>query len=182
MNNELERGDKLYLNIQSMKTCLTKHSRDSYGLALNINHQNGQFKLAYSGDTASCTDFVELGRDCNLLIHEATYGKDMKKYAKKCNHSTVNIALKQSRQMKAKYTILTHFSSRYPVIPCYGKTLDNNAGIAFDFMEISPDDLPKLNSLYKKYNNAFTDINLQLYRNRSSMSSEKMKYIWDSEV
>jgi ribonuclease Z len=32
--------------------------------------------VVYSGDTRPCSSVVELGRDCDLLIHEATFDDD----------------------------------------------------------------------------------------------------------
>jgi len=51
---------------------------------------------------------------CDLLIHEATFHDDKSEDAQKKKHCTVSEATQISLQMKAKHTILTHFSQRYP--------------------------------------------------------------------
>lgn len=119
-----------------------------------------QFKLAYSGDTGPCNAFVKIGRNADLLIHEATYQSELSKVAKKYNHSTIAMAIEQSQRMHAKYTILTHFSSRYNILPYIrpNELTNTNIGIAFDYMEIHPNDLSRLNGLVEKYQNAFPDI------------------------
>ena len=151
-----------------MQTCPTDHFRKSYGLALQFAYRNGteirQFKLAYSGDIGSCDKFVKLGQNSDLLIHEGTFQSEMKEYAEKHRHSTIDMALEQSRKMQAKYTILTHFSNRYHIIPYIDGELDANTGIAFDYMEVTPDDFPRLSSLYTKYKEIFPDITEQLQR------------------
>lgn len=52
-------------------------------------------------------------------------------------HSTVSQAIEQGEDMKAKYTILTHFSQRYAKIPRMDDDVDDNVLIAFDNMEVS---------------------------------------------
>lgn len=63
-------------------------------------------------------------------------------------HSTVSEALEQSRRMKAKYTLLTHFSQRYAKIPRIEQNLTQNIGVAFDNMEVVMSDLNQLSILY----------------------------------
>lgn len=145
-----------------MKTCSVNHYRKSYALALEFpyrnGHQMGKFKLAYSGDTGSSEDFVKLGTNVDLLIHEATFQNELKDFALKHRHSTIDMAIEQSQKMQAKHTILTHFSSRYHIIPYIEGTLDDNIGIAFDYLEVTPDDLPRLSSLYPKYRDTFPNV------------------------
>lgn len=115
-----------------------------------------QFKLAYSGDTGPCNAFVKIGQKSDLLIHEATYQSELDEIATKYSHSTIAMAVEQSRRMHAKYTILTHFSSRYTILPYIRPSeLPENIGIAFDYMEVEPSDLPRLNGLLEKYQRAF---------------------------
>lgn len=150
--------ERLYLNINSIKTCAVEHYKKSYALAMSFSYRDGDkvenFRLAYSGDTGLSDDFVKLGYKADLLIHEATFQNVLRDLADKFRHSTISMALEQSKKMQAKHTILTHFSSRYHIIP-YIEDLDENAGLAFDFMEVTLDDLPKLHSLVEQYHKAF---------------------------
>lgn len=74
--------------------------------------------------------------DSDLLIHEATMEDELIDEAKYKMHSTVSQALDISCQMKAKFTILTHFSQRYAKIPRLDHKFANDVGIAFDNMKV----------------------------------------------
>lgn len=115
------------------------------------------FRLTFSGDTMPADDFVKLGKDSTLLIHEATFQDELKDMAKQKNHTTVSQAIEQGKRMNAKYTILTHFSQRYTALPYIQGNLNHNVGIAFDFMEITMSDLHRLSSLHPKYQEIFEE-------------------------
>lgn len=142
-----------------MVACRVKHFRKSYALSMEIPYQNGDknglFKLAYSGDTGPSDEFVEIGQNADLLIHEATFTDELEDVANRYHHSTLSMAIKQAQNMHAKHTILTHFSSRFSILPDLNVKLDDNMGIAFDYMEVHPNDLPRLNGLIAKYKEAF---------------------------
>lgn len=150
-----------YLNIESLKTCPVTHFRESYALAMTIPHKkdgkHDAFKIAYSGDTGPSDAFVELGQNADLLIHEATFADELREIANRFNHSTLSMAIQQAHDMHAKHTILTHFSSRFSVLPDIKDKLSKNMGIAFDFMEVQPNDLPHLHGLIAKYKKAFPE-------------------------
>lgn len=112
--------------------------------------QHSQFKLTFSSDTPPCDDLIALGRNSTLLIHEATYPDEFTQNAEINRHSTLSQAIEQSEKMNAKYTILTHFSARHK-FPIIDQVQHRNIGIAFDFMELTENDLPKLGSLYNQY-------------------------------
>lgn len=158
--------ERSYLNIASIRTCAVNHFRESCAVSLIFPYQNNGksdlFKLAYSGDTGPCDDFVKIGTDADLLIHEATFQDELRDFAEKHRHSTAAMAIEQSRKMQAKYTILTHFSSRYHLLPYIGCELDENIGIAFDFTEITPSDFPKLNRLFHQYQKTFPEVTRKL--------------------
>lgn len=137
------------LNVQAVKTTYVKHCAHSFGISVTLN--NGK-KIVYSGDTMPCENLVKLGQDCDLLIHEATMEDDLAKEAKMKLHSTTSQAIRAGEQMRSKFTLLTHFSQRYSVIPPLpnddnGSKL-NNVGIAYDNMHISLSQLPLLPLMY----------------------------------
>jgi len=70
-------------------------------------------KITYSGDLAPCESIIRLGKDTDILIHEATYAKDLADVAAEKFHSTSVDAATDALKMNAKKLILTHFSSRY---------------------------------------------------------------------
>lgn len=70
-------------------------------------------RIAYCTDSAPCRNAVELARDCDLLIHESTYGDDMADEAARRKHSTARQAAGIAADAGAKRLLLTHFSPRY---------------------------------------------------------------------
>lgn len=156
---------KSVINVNDLQTCRVPHIDLSYAISLKLNvlpnteQANEEFKLTFSGDTIPSDALVELGRNSTLLIHEATLEDTLANSAALKMHSTISQAIEQSEKMQAKYTILTHFSQRYRVLPPINDELikNKNIGIAFDNMEIVPDDLSKLNELYFKLKETYAD-------------------------
>jgi ribonuclease Z len=70
-------------------------------------------KITYSGDLKPCDSLIELGRDSDILIHEATFAKSLAKTADEKKHSTSMDAANDAKEMNAKKLILTHISARY---------------------------------------------------------------------
>lgn len=69
--------------------------------------------IAILGDTRTCENSVKLARECDYLIHEATFAADSGEMAYEFNHSTTAQAAEIAVKAKAKHLILTHISSRY---------------------------------------------------------------------
>ena len=96
------------------------------------------------GDTRPSTNLITFGKldqDPDLLIHEATMEHYMLDDCKAKRHTTFTEAIEVANEMKAKTTILTHFSQRYSkIMPLDELKVENcdNIGIAFDFTSISP--------------------------------------------
>ena len=70
-------------------------------------------KITYSGDMKPCDSLIELGKNSNILIHEATFAKALADTALDKKHSTSIDAASDAKKMNAKRLILTHISSRY---------------------------------------------------------------------
>lgn len=52
-------------------------------------------------------------------------------------HSTTDEAIRVGKEMRAKHVILTHFSRRYPIIPCLRDLKDTkNVAVAMDFLQV----------------------------------------------
>ncbi|KAJ1976639.1 hypothetical protein H4R35_002609 [Dimargaris xerosporica] len=159
------------LGFSIIRTCLAYHCPSAY--CLMMEHEQG-WRVSYSGDTRPSTMFIELGRYSDLLIHESTLEDDMPKEAKAKRHCTTSEALAVAASMRARYTMLTHFSQRYPLAPVFTRAQDpenvkqllllsNRAkrigqpgiGVAFDMMSVQMKDFnqlahytPALQSLY----------------------------------
>eukprot|EP00923_Selenidium_pygospionis_P001428 GHVN01002112.1.p2 GENE.GHVN01002112.1~~GHVN01002112.1.p2 ORF type:complete len:987 (+),score=120.25 GHVN01002112.1:5159-8119(+) len=82
-----------------------------------VTDSNGwNHNIVYSGDTRPCGSLVELGRGCDVLIHEATFEEKMIQEARAKRHSTTSEAVGVAQEMDCKHLILSHFSQRYPLV------------------------------------------------------------------
>ncbi|MHA1350448.1 MAG: ribonuclease Z, partial [Promethearchaeota archaeon] len=70
-------------------------------------------KVTYSGDTAPCKNLIEIGKNSDIIIHEATFSQELADMAIEKKHSTATDAANDAKKMGAKQLILTHISSRY---------------------------------------------------------------------
>jgi ribonuclease Z len=70
-------------------------------------------RVVYCTDTRPCDAAVELARDADLLIHEATYAQDMAAEARERAHSTAAEAAEVARRAGVRQLVLTHISPRY---------------------------------------------------------------------
>jgi ribonuclease Z len=100
-----------------------------------LTHEDG-WRIAFSGDTRPSSAFGAAGAGVDLLIHEATFddSAEGRAFAEMKLHSTTGEALQIAEQyvlystidvrdacdahgylrMRARVTLLTHFSCRYP--------------------------------------------------------------------
>ena len=72
--------------------------------------------IAYCLDTRPCAASLELARDADLLIHEATYTEDLIGEARDFGHSTAAQAARVAVESGARRLLMTHFSTRFPDI------------------------------------------------------------------
>ncbi|KAI8599324.1 beta-lactamase-like protein [Dissophora ornata] len=129
------------------------HCPWSYGISMT--HRDG-WKIVYSGDTRPCNNLVTAGHGATVLLHEATFEDDKEAEALKKKHSTTQEAILVGEGMEAKFTMLTHFSQRYPKIPKFdSEDKSTLIGICFDLMSVKlgqiwklPKFLPALQVLY----------------------------------
>ena len=84
------------LNLKSIVTTYVRHCPSAFGVSLTT--ADG-FKLTYSGDTMPCVTLIDIGRDSDLLIHEATMEDGMEEEAKKKTHCTIS-------QVNYSFTVL----------------------------------------------------------------------------
>ena len=69
--------------------------------------------VVYCTDTTYCRSAVELARDADLLIHEATFAEADEALAVRSTHSTARMAARVAKEAGVQALVLTHFSPRY---------------------------------------------------------------------
>jgi ribonuclease Z len=70
-------------------------------------------KIVYCSDTIFTPASIELARDADVLIHEATYTRSDEDLAVRGIHSTSTMAAQVAQAAGVKTLIITHFSPRY---------------------------------------------------------------------
>jgi len=96
--------------------------------------------VVYTGDTRPTERTVEVARNADLLIHDASFREDLKEWAVESGHSTAREAAEVAKAANAKKLILTHISTRYskdarPLLE-EAREVFSNTVIAEDFMTI----------------------------------------------
>ncbi|KRX08831.1 hypothetical protein PPERSA_08935 [Pseudocohnilembus persalinus] len=155
--NEFQEQSKL-LNFEILFTNVD-HCIQSVGTL--IHFKDIEKKISYSGDTRPCEEFINLSKNVDLMIHEATFISELQQNAITNKHSTVQEALQSGMKSNAKFTILTHFSQRYSKnveIEKFDKEkqdeqlikyYDNNTIYALDHLQVDLQNLKKAVSMSK---------------------------------
>lgn len=75
-------------------------------------------KIAIFGDTAPCESALEMARDVDLMVHEATLEAAMAEKANSRGHSSSEQTAQLALAANVKRLIITHVSSRYDAEGC----------------------------------------------------------------
>ena len=94
-------------------------------------------KLAILGDTIPCDASIELAKDVDVLVHEATQEDALEQKAIERGHSTTVHAAMIAKQANVKRLIMTHISPRYSLND--NAKLVNEAKSIFSHTEIATD-------------------------------------------
>ncbi len=97
-------------------------------------------KIVYTGDTRPCERVVEIARDADVLIHDASFTSDLQEWAEQTKHSTAKEAAEIAKRAGVRQLILTHISARYskdatPLLE-EAKSVFENVVVAEDFMSL----------------------------------------------
>ena len=96
-------------------------------------------KIVYSGDTSPSEKIINLARDADVLIHEATFADDLTERAAEEGHSTASQAADVARKAGVELLVLTHISSRYDdakLLLEEARAVFPDTRLAEDFMKI----------------------------------------------
>ncbi|XP_023349150.1 zinc phosphodiesterase ELAC protein 2, partial [Eurytemora carolleeae] len=157
-SEKYDKKDELlkYTGLNEIQTCEAVHSKDSFSIAFRT--AVGGYKITYSGDTRPNNQLVDIGRNSDLLIHEATYSNSGRDEAKLRMHSITAEAVQVGRMMNAKFTVLTHFQRMFNRIPLMEDFQDEaNVGIAFDGMVVNLKSMYSIPDMYPDLNRIFED-------------------------
>jgi ribonuclease Z len=95
-------------------------------------------RIVYTGDTAPSRDVVEAARECDLLIHDCTFGEEETERARETDHATATDAARVAREANVRRLVLTHVSARYSDAPAIlereATQIFEGARVAYDGM------------------------------------------------
>jgi len=97
-------------------------------------------RIAFCTDTRPCDAAIELARDADLLIHEATYANDHANEARERFHATAEEAAHVAVAANARRLVLTHISARYDdtsVLQAEAAAIFSPVEIASDLSELT---------------------------------------------
>jgi ribonuclease Z len=95
-------------------------------------------RVVYSGDTVYDEGIAKIAEGADLLIHESTFGDDLKDEAEMKGHSTAKEAATIAKKAKVKRLVLTHIGARYrgAELEAEAKDVFRNSVCAKDGMKI----------------------------------------------
>ena len=130
----------LYGRLKNGETIMLPDGREIDGTTLVGLPRPGR-KVVVCGDTGATHATVELARDADVLVHEATFLSEDADRAAQVGHSTAAGAATAARDANVKTLILTHFSPRYesdrdsrlPALLAEAQAIFPNTYLAADF-------------------------------------------------
>lgn len=79
----------------------------------DITYSQPGKSICYSGDTMYDKNTVNASKNCDILIHEATFDETRRALADEKFHSTAADAAKIAKESKSKKLLLTHIGGKY---------------------------------------------------------------------
>jgi ribonuclease Z len=104
-----------------------------------VAHKVKGLKIVYSTDTRPVASTVAESKDADLLIHEASFGEQLKRLAAERMHSTAAEAAQIAKKARVKELVLFHMSARYrnaDVLQDEARRIFKNTVVAKDGMQI----------------------------------------------
>ena len=91
-------------SLDNVQTCQTDHSIPTLGFRIVAKGRS----ICYTADTTYSPKIVQLAKDVDLLVHEATFLKDQASIAELTRHSTAEMAGKTGKEANAGRLVLFH--------------------------------------------------------------------------
>jgi ribonuclease Z len=131
----------IYGKLKQGKTVTLPDGRSIRGTDLCEAPETGR-KVVYCTDTVYCDEAVELAKNADVLIHEATFAHQDAQLAFDRLHSTSTMAAQVALAAEVKLLFMTHFSPRYnPGNPLQvndlleeARAIFPNTKLAYDFL------------------------------------------------
>ncbi|MCZ8537989.1 ribonuclease Z [Paenisporosarcina quisquiliarum] len=95
------------------------------------------FSISILGDTRYCQASIELSRDVDIVIHEATFDAGTEELAKPYGHSTITQAAQVAKESGAKHLIVQHISARF--LPSQAEELRKQGLSIFPSIQVAED-------------------------------------------
>ena len=132
---------RIYGQLKRGETVTLKDGRVINGSDLCGPTEIGR-KVVYCTDTVFCENAVDLAKDADVLIHEATFAHQDSQMAFDRLHSTSTMAAQTALAAGARKLIMSHFSPRYAPGNAIqlkdlleeGQAIIPNTKMAYDFM------------------------------------------------
>ncbi|MBE9216362.1 ribonuclease Z [Plectonema cf. radiosum LEGE 06105] len=132
---------RVYGQLKRGETVTLKDGRVINGSELCGPTEIGR-KFVYCTDTVFCENAVDLAKDADVLIHEATFAHQDSQMAFDRLHSTSTMAAQTALAAGAHHLIMSHFSPRYAPgnaielkdLLNEGRAIFPNTQMAYDFM------------------------------------------------
>jgi ribonuclease Z len=70
-------------------------------------------KVVLTGDTRTAVSVLEVARDADVLVHDATFAEEERERAEETGHATATQAAELAAAAQARMLVLTHLSNRY---------------------------------------------------------------------
>jgi len=132
---------RVYGQLKRGETVTLKDGRIINGCDLCGPTEIGR-KFVYCTDTVFCENAVDLAKDADVLVHEATFAHQDSQMAFDRLHSTSTMAAQTALAAGAHHLIMSHFSPRYAPgnaielkdLLNEGRAIFPNTQMAYDFM------------------------------------------------
>lgn len=106
-----ERETNVYED-ENVKISCIKSKHTSFSVAYKIVLKREKKTIVYSGDTSPTENLVKLGKNSDVLIHEASLSNRYEDFSFKVGHSTINQAISEGLKCNTRMLVLIHLGKQ----------------------------------------------------------------------